>query len=152
MTPSSQKTTLRLADLALLALLLSGCGDRRQTINVGSATARVEIAATPRARAKGLSGRTSLPDGEGMLFIFPTPRKPAFWMKDTFVPLDIAFVTPDGRIAEIQTMEPESLQEHSPGEPAALALEMPAGWFEKNGVSAGDALGLPEDISRIEAQ
>ena len=137
--------------------LAAGCAaDRRPpaaryTIDVGAATATVEVAATPRARAEGLSGRRELAADEGMLFIFPEPARAGFWMKDTFVGLSIAFITPAGRIAEIQHMEPRTLEKHAPGQPFLMALEMPAGWFERNGVKVGDHLVLPGALGRIKA-
>lgn len=140
------------------ALATAGCGagapsgappshsPAANKLRVGSAIAAVRIAATPDEREKGLSGNVSLGPDEGMLFIFPEPQTPSFWMKDTHVPLSIAFITPEGRISDILEMSPDTLDLHAPHVPARMALEMPAGWFAKRAVRPGDAVTLPADI------
>lgn len=125
----------------------NGLSPRVYAIRVGDATAMVELASTPEERRRGLSGRESLPDGRGMLFVFGAPAPQSFWMKDTYVALDIAFITPDGRIAEIVYMAPDSLETHTSKEAALLALEMSAGWFEQSGVRKGDLVVLPDELA-----
>ncbi len=140
----------------LAALLVSGCARDRDaarppqrlplhTIRVGPVEARVAVAATPEERNRGLQGRVNLAADEGMLFVFASPRQVSFWMKDTPTALSIAFVTPDGRIAEIQEMAPETTETHVSRESALMALEMPAGWFGKSGVKVGDRIAVPDD-------
>jgi len=100
----------------------------------------VEVAKTPAERAKGLMGRKSLGQEEGMFFIFETEDYHAFWMKDTFIPLSIAFIDKSGRIVEITDMKPLSLDSHSPPKPILYTLEMKRGWFSMNGIKVGDIL------------
>jgi len=100
----------------------------------------VEVAKTPAERAKGLMGRKHLGQEEGMFFIFETEDDHAFWMKDTLVPLSIAFIDRSGRIVEIADMKPLSLDSHSPPKPVLYALEMRKGWFSANGIKVGDVI------------
>ena len=86
----------------------------------------------------GLSKRESMPEQAGMLFVFPTDQQGAFWMKDTLIPLSIAFISADGRILEIQDMQPLSEELHIPASPYRYALEVNQGFFGKNEVNAGD--------------
>jgi len=140
----------------MVALATTGCGDGHRAsavtrpaayvITIGKSQARVEIASTPQERERGLMGRTALGANEGMLFLFADYQKRAFWMKDTKIPLSIAFVTRDGLIADIQDMEPETMTLHQSSQPAIMALEMPKGWFERNGVKVGDGITLPTDL------
>ena len=102
-----------------------------------------EIAANDADRERGLMYRKSVPDGEGMLFVFESDRRLAFWMKNTAVPLSIAFVASDGRILEIRDMEPLSLAPVESERSVRYALEVPLGWFERAGVAAGDILTIP---------
>jgi len=98
----------------------------------------VEVAKTPAERAKGLMGRKHLGQEEGMFFIFETEDYHAFWMKDTLIPLSIAFMDRSGRIVEIADMKPLSLDSHSPPKPVLYTLEMKKGWFSMNGIKVGD--------------
>jgi uncharacterized membrane protein (UPF0127 family) len=100
-----------------------------------------EIARTDEQRERGLMGRRSLADGEGMLFVFEGDRILSFWMKNTLIPLSIAYIAYDGRILEIHDMEPLSLQAIHSGRSARYALEVPRGWFDRMGIRAGDVLG-----------
>lgn len=98
----------------------------------------VEVAKTPEETSNGLMGRKHLGKDEGMLFIFEAEDYHGFWMKNTLVPLSIAFIDKDGRIVKITDMEPLSLQTHAPPRPVIYALEMNKGWFSSNGIKAGD--------------
>jgi uncharacterized membrane protein (UPF0127 family) len=98
----------------------------------------VEVAKTPEERAKGLMGRKHLGQEEGMVFIFETEDYHAFWMKDTLIPLSIAFIDQEGRIVRITDMKPLTLETHSPPKPVLYALEMKKGWFSANGIKVGD--------------
>jgi hypothetical protein len=101
----------------------------------------VEVARTPAQRAKGLQGRMYLAENRGMLFVFPQEIYPQFWMKETIIPLSIAFINKQKTIIEIQQMEPlQTRVRYVPGKPSKYALEMNKGWFAKNGISAGDKL------------
>ncbi|MCX8058956.1 MAG: DUF192 domain-containing protein [Spirochaetes bacterium] len=111
----------------------------------------IEIALTPEERQKGLSGRDNLPEYNGMLFVFENDQVVSFWMKDTKIPLSIAFITKDGVIVGIYDMEPFSLNTVSSIYPVRYALEVNKGLFNKLGISAGDTIKLPpfEEIIKM---
>lgn len=111
---------------------------RTTTLRVGGHAVRAEVADREAQRRRGLMGRDSLPEDHGMLFVYPEQRTLSFWMRNTRIPLDIAFVDQRGAIVDIQTMEPQSEEMHRSREPAMYALEMTAGWFEEHGVEVGD--------------
>lgn len=110
------------------------------TIHAGGVAVQVEIADEPAEHSRGLMHRQSLGENEGMLFIYPSERTLAFWMKNTLVPLDIAYADREGRIVDIQQMEPQTTENHPSAAPAQYALEMNQGWFEANGVRVGDRI------------
>lgn len=97
-----------------------------------------DVARTPEERSEGLMYRESLASGTGMLFVFPEAEVRSFWMKNTFIALDIAYLDRDGRIVDIQQMEPESSKLHSSAAPAMFALEVPQGWFAGEEIEVGD--------------
>jgi len=105
-----------------------------------------EVADDPDEKTIGLMGRKELAEGQGMLFVFSRPQPMGFWMKDTLIPLSIAYLNAAGIIREIHDMQP--LEENSiPSVFGDLvyALEVPQGWFAKNGIMAGDkVIGLPK--------
>jgi uncharacterized membrane protein (UPF0127 family) len=101
---------------------------------------QVEVAKTPEERAQGLMGRKHLGKDEGMLFVFEKEGYHGFWMKDTQIPLSIAFVDKEGRIVEIVDMKPLALETHTPSRPIVYALEMKKGWYSANGIKVGDIL------------
>ncbi len=100
----------------------------------------VEVAKTPNERAKGLMGRKRLGRDEGMFFIFEAEGYHSFWMKDTLIPLSIAFIDKEGRIVRITDMKPQTLESHHPPIPILYALEMKKGWFSAHGIKVGDIL------------
>ncbi|MGH8851844.1 MAG: DUF192 domain-containing protein [Casimicrobiaceae bacterium] len=106
------------------------------TINGHRLTA--EIAATEATRTTGLMRRFSLRPDHGMLFVFTAPQPLAFWMKDTYVPLSIAFIASDGRILNIDDMAPQTEATHPSLGPALFALEMKKGWFAQRDIRPGD--------------
>lgn len=129
------------------ALTLVGCDARIpgaelvvETLIVGNVRISVEIAATDKERMRGLMYREELPENHGMLFLFPKERVRAFWMKNTLIPLSIAYADSSGRIVHIADLEPHSESSVSSRFPSRYALEMNRGWFEKNGVFPGDVL------------
>jgi hypothetical protein len=88
--------------------------------------------------------RFSLRPDHGMIFVFERPEPQSFWMMNTFIPLSIAFIAPDGRIINIDDMAPHDTTSHRSRGPALYALEMRRGWFAERGVRAGDVVkGLP---------
>lgn len=106
------------------------------TINGHKLTA--EVATTPEERAKGLMNRFSLRPDNGMLFVFERPEPLSFWMKNTFIPLSIAFLDAQGRILNIEDMAPQTATTHWSKAPGLYALEMRKGWFAERGIKAGD--------------
>jgi uncharacterized protein len=106
---------------------------------------RVEVADDLTEQAKGLMDRTTLGENKGMLFVYPEERKLSFWMKNTLIPLSIAFIDSERRIIDIQDMKP--LDDEPPSyvsaEPAQYALEVNQGFFERRGVKVGDSVELP---------
>lgn len=108
----------------------------------GTVSLEAEIADTPEARQKGYMGRTEIPDGTGMLFVFEKDSVQFFWMKNTPHPLSIAFISSDGTIRDIHDMRPYSLSETQSATSVRYALEVPQGWFSKVGISEGDRLNL----------
>jgi uncharacterized membrane protein (UPF0127 family) len=107
---------------------------------------RVEVARTEREKGKGLMFRESLGKDEGMLFIYDREETLSFWMKNTRIPLSIAFIDQQGEIVDIQDMEPFNLRTRVSARPAQYALEMNQGWFKKNGIGVGDVVKLPPDL------
>ena len=97
-----------------------------------------EVAATEPARTQGLMYRFSLQPDHGMLFVFVRPEVQAFWMKNTYVPLSIAFIDADGRILNIEDMAPQTEEAHPSRGRALYALEMKKGWFLQRGIGPGD--------------
>lgn len=114
------------------------------SLAIGTATAHVEIAATPETRNHGLMFRASLPADHGMLFVFEQETTQCFWMKNTPLPLTIAFIDAQGRIVNMRDMQPFSEATHCPARPMRYALEMRQGWFQQYGIQAGQTVqGLP---------
>lgn len=118
-------------------------------IKVGKETVRVEIADTPLKHQRGLSFRRELPQGQGMLFIFPEERQLSFWMKNTFIPLSIGFFDKNKRLLNILQMTPVkpgqnngNLQLYRSQGPAMYALEVPLGWFQQRGLGPGAQLKI----------
>ncbi len=140
-------TLLILAAVAATAWLLYTIYVQPQ-VTINGTTWKVELATTDYARQKGLSGRKSLVDGTGMLFIYPREKVMTFWMKDCLIPLDIAFIDKDMRVINIETMavEPDGRTLYSSSKPAQFALEVPAGALEKAGVQPGDKVNFSGDI------
>jgi uncharacterized membrane protein (UPF0127 family) len=97
----------------------------------------VEIAQTDEERALGLMFRKKLPDGEGMLFVFDRDQQLSFWMKNTIIPLSIAYITSDGRIHEIKDMVPNDINSVTSSRSVRYALEVPQGWFDRVNVRPG---------------
>jgi len=118
-------------------------------ILVGSLPVIVEVADTPFLRNRGLMFRQSIPQNSGMLFSFPDNSQRSFWMKNTSVPLSIAFIDDQGIIKNIERMKPHCMEHtYSMGD-APYALEMNEGWFDRNGFKRGTRiLNLPRRTSQ----
>jgi uncharacterized membrane protein (UPF0127 family) len=103
-----------------------------------------QVASTPDQRQTGLMHRKEMPQHEGMLFVFEQPSQQCFWMKNTLLPLSIAFVADDGVIVNIEEMAPQTLDSHCSKQPVRYVLEMNKGWFAKKGIKPGQRLaGAP---------
>ncbi|MBB5217248.1 DUF192 domain-containing protein [Parapusillimonas granuli] len=110
-------------------------------LRVGPHKVHAEVAATDASRARGLMGRPSLPPDHGMLFVFDAPSTTCFWMKNTPLPLSIAFIDEDGIILNLEDMRPFDESSHCPAAPFRYALEMEQGWFKSNQVAPGARVG-----------
>ncbi|MFW6088963.1 MAG: DUF192 domain-containing protein [Gemmatimonadota bacterium] len=115
---------------------------RTTELDVGGVTVTAEIADTPALRERGLMERDSLPENHGMLFVYPEERELSFWMRNTPLSLDIAFIDRAGTIVNIETMRPNDDENTVSSRPAMFALEMEAGWFEANGIEPGARIGF----------
>lgn len=129
--------------LAVLLLLAAGLAAAQQSplpvmeLGVGMHRIRAEVADRDPTRALGLMHRTSLPPNGGMLFVFDEAGRHCMWMKNTPLPLSVAFIDADGRIVNIADMQPHTELAHCAERPVPYALEMAQGWFAERGVRAG---------------
>jgi len=135
--------------LLLSALALAGCdarGGGGPAVVVHAAVRgdalELEVAADPEARERGLMFRRALAEDTGMLFVYPERQPLSFWMRNTYVPLSIAFLDDDGRIASIDDMEAFDEAPHTSAEPARYAVEVPQGWLTAHGVGPGDVVSF----------
>jgi uncharacterized membrane protein (UPF0127 family) len=108
-----------------------------QTGSASTPRLQVEIANTPNERKVGLMNRSTLGADAGMLFVFPSDTNDWFWMKNTLIPLTIAFVKADGTIVHIEDMQPQTETNHYSTEPYRYAIEANQGWFAARGVVEG---------------
>lgn len=116
-------------------------------IEVGGKPLVVEVAETPSQWQKGLMGRNELPEGSGMLFVYPDSRPRNFWMRNTSIPLSIGFFDSEGILFALLDMAPYHDQTlYSSGEAAQFALEVPQGWFKRNQISLGSHLHIEYDL------
>jgi len=114
-------------------------------LKIGKNLIKAEVASTPSSQQLGLMYRKSMPEQNGMLFVFDQKASHCFWMRNTFLPLSIAFIDDDGKIVNIEDMKPQSEDNHCPLKPIRYALEMNIGWFEKRQISRGKIVeGLPK--------
>jgi uncharacterized protein len=128
------------------AVVQQGCGELLETANlhIDGNNLEVEIARTADEQAAGLMHRNTLPPDRGMLFVYDRDKKLTFWMKNTSIPLSIAFVSADGIIKEIYDMKPFSLNRISSRHSVRYALEVNQGYFEEYGISVGDQVEFPD--------
>ncbi len=130
--------------MLLIAISVSCEAERLETreIMLGKKTITVEMADSPESRRSGLMNRKELGRDRGMLFIFEEEQKLSFWMKNTSIPLSIAYISKSGVIREIHDMTPFSQSPVYSSHSVLYALEVNRGWFEENGISVGDRLQL----------
>jgi uncharacterized membrane protein (UPF0127 family) len=110
-------------------------------LRAGMHLIHAEVAADYSTRGRGLMHRKGLALNAGMLFVFDAPSEHCMWMKNTYIPLSVAFIDADGTIINIADMEPHSEQTHCSARPALYALEMTRGWFAERGIKPGVKLG-----------
>ena len=144
--------------LALLLWVQSGDAAEHEAVRFGRAvltietskgihTFQVEVAQTPEQWARGLMHRATLAPDAGMLFLFPRARRVSMWMKDTFIPLDMVFITRSGRVAEVKAdTQPLSLQTIAPRTPVPFVLEIAAGTADRLGIRPGDRVRWQMDL------
>jgi uncharacterized membrane protein (UPF0127 family) len=133
----------KLLAIMLLALLLAPAHAQLPTVQLtaGMHVVRAELAADFTSRMQGLMHRESLAPNSGMLFVFDEVSVHCMWMKNTLIPLSVAFVDASGTITNIADMAPHSEQSHCAARPALFALEMTRGWFAGRGIKPGMKLG-----------
>ena len=119
-----------------------------RTLRIGDHRFQVEIADSPEERRRGLMNRQSLPPRHGMFFVFEQERQVAFWMKDTPLPLSVAYIDSDGIILEIHDLQPYSLRSVASAMPIRYALELNQGEFAELGIGVGDRVLLPPSVTR----
>jgi uncharacterized membrane protein (UPF0127 family) len=143
--------SFKIGRLGLLLLAIVPCAactaenDGRLPLRIGQNAFQVEVAATPQQRERGLMGRTQLPANEGMLFVFERAAQPCFWMRNTPLPLSIAFIDDTGRITNLANMQPQTDVQHCPTTKVRYALEVQQGEFQRRGIVAGaQVAGLPQ--------
>jgi uncharacterized membrane protein (UPF0127 family) len=115
----------------------------RVRLSAGMHQIDAQVASRPEERQTGLMHRREMPQHEGMLFVFEQPSQQCFWMKNTLLPLAIAFIADDGTIVNIDEMAPQTLDSHCSAKPVRYVLEMNKGWFAKKGINAGAKLAGP---------
>jgi uncharacterized membrane protein (UPF0127 family) len=141
---------LRYLSLVWIAIAIAApCGARAgelpsRTVVIGKQKLVVEVVSTPDERATGLMNRFSLQPDHGMLFVFDRPQPLAFWMKNTYIPLSIAFIDASGTILNIEDMQPQDESTHWSKGNALYAIEMKRGWFVSKQIEPGAKVtGLP---------
>lgn len=149
-TSPLRTTALLVRTLAALAIAGGAAGavhaqDSAQslpttTLGISFYKIKAEVALTPKQHEIGLMHRTSMGANEGMIFVFERAGQQCFWMKNTLIPLAVAFVDDDGTIVNLDEMKPETLNPHCSAKPVRYVLEMNTGWFSKRGLKAGAKL------------
>jgi uncharacterized membrane protein (UPF0127 family) len=114
-------------------------------LSAGIHLIRAEVAMEPNERERGLMFRKEMGENQGMVFLFDEPAVQCMWMRNTLIPLSVAFIGNDGRILNIEDMAAQTETNHCAAKPARYALEMNLGWFKKHGVAVGTEItGLPK--------
>jgi len=132
-----------IAVLCLAALASAQEGPQKLAqvrLNAGIHNINAELASTPQQREIGLMFRTAMPANDGMLFAFEQPAQQCFWMRNTLIPLSVAFIGDDGSVVNIDDMKPQTLDSHCSAKPVRFVLEMNEGWFAKRGIKVGSRL------------
>ncbi len=151
---NSSKRIFRISAAVIIFFLIMGqvsCAEDKPettTLAISGLELEVEVARTAEERSKGLMFREEWGSIDGMLFIFEEDRRLSFWMKNTLLPLSIAYISHDGTIREIYDMEPGSLEPVESVRSVRYALEVPRGFFARNHVSIGDRIIFEEGFER----
>ncbi|MDO8439537.1 MAG: DUF192 domain-containing protein [Telluria sp.] len=138
-----------LATSAALILLASSANAQQvrfstTQLSAGMHLIKAEVAANDPERQQGLMFRDKMANNAGMVFVFDQTNTQCMWMKNTLLPLSVAFLDADGKIINIEDMEPQTLESHCSRKPAKYALEMNLGWFKQKNIKPGSAIaGLP---------
>ena len=117
-------------------------------LNAGFHRIEAEVAADQASRMQGLMQRRNMPPNHGMIFVFPVAERHCMWMRNTLIPLSVAFLDETGRIINIEEMKPQTENNHCADAPARFALEMNAGWFSGKGIKSGIRIGGIEKAPR----
>ena len=150
---NSDTGTLRaVTAILLLGTLLAACGGGRglpeESVVIGNKTFILEVARTPEEQRTGLMHRKRMDADRGMIFVFPEDRRLSFWMKDTLIPLSIAYLDASGIIREVHDMEPRSLRPVESAVSVRYAIELSRGAFAAAGVGPGSRIDLPPGLLR----
>lgn len=129
-----------LALFAALSTLVSAQPLPRAQLSAGLYLIHTEVADTFVSRMQGLMHRESMGANDGMLFVFDEPGIQCMWMKNTLIPLSVAYIADDGSIVNIEDMKPQTEDAHCAKRPVRFALEMNRGWFSSKGMGAGTKL------------
>ncbi|AKU22002.1 DUF192 domain-containing protein [Massilia sp. NR 4-1] len=139
------------ASLLLLAAAGASQAQNQQfptaTLSAGMNLIKAEVATTDPQRAQGLMFRETMAPNAGMVFVFDAPATQCMWMKNTLLPLSVAFIDAEGKIVNIEDMQPQTLDSHcsAKGVPVMYALEMNLGWFKQKNIKPGTKIGnLPK--------
>jgi uncharacterized membrane protein (UPF0127 family) len=135
--------------MLLTAAGAAGAQAQWVSLEAGKHRIKAEVAADEQTRQVGLMYRSHLPSGQGMLFVYPSSLRICMWMRNTLIPLSVAFLDEEGRILNIEDMTPLSEESHCSVKPARHALEMNQGWFAGHGVKAGDRI---KDVKALSAK
>ncbi len=136
-----------LLPILILISFISCKGEPQYTeLFLGDKTISVEIADTNELRENGLMNRKTMENNRGMLFVFEKERNLSFWMKNTYIPLSIAYISRSGEIKEIYDMEPLNENPVKSNRSVLYALEMNQGWFRENNIEVGDSITIPENF------
>lgn len=125
--------------VACCAALSAATASAQSTLELTSGMHRIqaEVAYTESTRERGLMYRKAMASFQGMLFVFPAKAQHCMWMKNTDLPLAVAFLDDDGKIINVEEMEPHTENNHCAAQPARFALEMNSGWFSRRALGAG---------------
>ena len=148
---------------ALAVISLTACKDKNNTesktidtlfdLSVGGVPFKAQVAVSDSEKMRGLMFRESLPENNAMVFVYDTPTRASFWMKNTFIPLDIGFFDKNGVLTEVKKLYPQNLDSvQSSRSDILYCIEMNAGWFEKNNVKSSAKLDMQKLNQAISAR